>query len=278
MEISHLSVEITRRCNLKCRHCCRGDAQNIDIDYKYIDLLLDQINYIDHLTFTGGEPSLNVPAMQYFIDECIRKSVKIRNVSIITNGVKIEQDFIDVCIDIFNMIVDKIDVRVSDDIYHQEQKLYDDSLLKSLPFFAIRSNVKILREGRGRHLKESEAYGAGTMPFTSSSCFNSKKHYITMNVFGEIINGIDWSYDNQMFHYLCRIENLSIAYEYLNQHEMNNRFVEDDWERLSNKDKMYLQEKEREIWEEYQRWIEDQERLPTRIIVKVPKEVKEVVK
>ena len=82
--MSHLSVEITRRCNLKCAHCCRGDTQNVDIDYKYIDLLLDQVDYIYHLTFTGGEPTLNVPAIQYFIDQCKEKNVKVDYVSIIT--------------------------------------------------------------------------------------------------------------------------------------------------------------------------------------------------
>jgi len=32
-----LAIETTRRCNMKCAHCFRGDAQNVDIDYQHID-------------------------------------------------------------------------------------------------------------------------------------------------------------------------------------------------------------------------------------------------
>jgi hypothetical protein len=53
----------------------------------------------------------------------------------------------------------------------------------------------------------------------------------------------------------------------------DNRFIEEDWERLSDLDKMYLRERENEIWEEYQQWIDEQERQPAKIVVNMPKEV-----
>lgn len=36
----HLSIEITRRCNMSCAHCMRGDALNIDINHQYIKNIL----------------------------------------------------------------------------------------------------------------------------------------------------------------------------------------------------------------------------------------------
>lgn len=29
--VNYLAIEVTRRCNMKCEHCLRGDAQNLDI-------------------------------------------------------------------------------------------------------------------------------------------------------------------------------------------------------------------------------------------------------
>ena len=34
-------IEVTRRCNMCCAHCLRGDAESIDIQEKCIDAFLD---------------------------------------------------------------------------------------------------------------------------------------------------------------------------------------------------------------------------------------------
>lgn len=34
-------IEITRRCNMCCAHCLRGDAEAVDIQERYIDAFLD---------------------------------------------------------------------------------------------------------------------------------------------------------------------------------------------------------------------------------------------
>jgi hypothetical protein len=52
--------------------------------------------------------------------------------------------------------------------------------------------------------------------------------------------------------------------------------MEEDWERLSDTDKMYLLAKEREIEEEWMQWEDEQERKPAKIVVNMPvvKEIK----
>ena len=270
--MSHLSVEITRRCNLKCAHCCRGDTQNVDIDYKYIDLLLDQVDYIYHLTFTGGEPTLNVPAIQYFIDQCKEKNVKVDYVSIITNGIRIKQDFIDVCIDLHTS-TRGTDVWVSTDEYHSSQKKADISLLQKMPFYKgpkIR-NGTILSEGRGRYLPESASHGAKGAAFTYTTHFTDKGHYFMLNALGEMISNIDTSYDRQNQFKMCDVKDLIRFYTFLELKQMtDNKFVEEDWERIPYTDKMYLYEREREIWEEYQEWMDRQDRLPAEINIIIP--------
>ena len=73
-------IEVTRRCNMCCAHCLRGDAESIDIQEKYIDAFLDSFEteaYISSLTFTGGEISLNIPAIRYTL-----KAVKERGIAV----------------------------------------------------------------------------------------------------------------------------------------------------------------------------------------------------
>ena len=63
MRINNLIIEVTRKCQLKCPHCLRGDTEQIDIETKYINQLLHNVTEINQLTFTGGEPFLNIEAI-----------------------------------------------------------------------------------------------------------------------------------------------------------------------------------------------------------------------
>lgn len=56
---SSLILEVTRKCNLHCAHCLRGDAQCVDMSKSTIDKLMPMLGKVSSVTFTGGEPSLN---------------------------------------------------------------------------------------------------------------------------------------------------------------------------------------------------------------------------
>ena len=53
---------------MNCRHCFRGDAENVSIEKEYIDKLLCQCEKIKTLCFTGGEPFLEPDVIDYAID------------------------------------------------------------------------------------------------------------------------------------------------------------------------------------------------------------------
>ena len=44
--IKNLCIEITRRCNMRCAHCMRGDAEPVDIPLKHISNLLRHVRRI----------------------------------------------------------------------------------------------------------------------------------------------------------------------------------------------------------------------------------------
>lgn len=56
--VNYLAIEVTRRCNMKCEHCLRGDAQNLDISTAVLSGIAKHIHPAS-VIFTGGEPSLN---------------------------------------------------------------------------------------------------------------------------------------------------------------------------------------------------------------------------
>lgn len=42
-KIVQVGFELTRRCNMRCRFCSRGEAQDIDITKEIIDKALDEL-------------------------------------------------------------------------------------------------------------------------------------------------------------------------------------------------------------------------------------------
>lgn len=100
-----LSVEITRRCNLKCKHCFRGDEQDITLSCEAIDALLDQTEMIHDLFFTGGEPFLALDQIAYFFDGIRRRNIKLLRVSLVTNGTIINRKVLDTFIPMTDYII-----------------------------------------------------------------------------------------------------------------------------------------------------------------------------
>ncbi len=58
--LRYLMVEVTERCNLRCRHCYLGDAGTSDLDLRLLMSLLDEFDELGglRLMVTGGEPLL----------------------------------------------------------------------------------------------------------------------------------------------------------------------------------------------------------------------------
>lgn len=79
---------------MSCAHCLRGEAQDVDIDLTYIDDLLDQTELIGKLWFYGGEPTLNLGAIEYTLDGMICRKIPLLNLKIYTNGLIYSDRFI----------------------------------------------------------------------------------------------------------------------------------------------------------------------------------------
>lgn len=86
-----LFFEITRKCNLKCKHCFRGDAQNVSMNKEIIDKTLDQVGYCYHFVMTGGEPFLEPEIINYLIDGIIKRKLRFLGFSVVVNGTILDE-------------------------------------------------------------------------------------------------------------------------------------------------------------------------------------------
>lgn len=54
--IDNLVVEITRKCQLKCAHCLKGDAQNVDMSVDVIDV--NSLKWVKYYSPEGKQPNM----------------------------------------------------------------------------------------------------------------------------------------------------------------------------------------------------------------------------
>ena len=103
LQLNEFAIEITRKCNMKCAHCLRGEAQKRNIHKKYITKVLEDISSIGSLTRTGGEPTLNIPAIRFILEELKRLEIPVNNFYIVVNGRKTCQsvEFLHLLIDMY---------------------------------------------------------------------------------------------------------------------------------------------------------------------------------
>lgn len=80
-----LTVELTRKCNMNCPHCGRGDAQDKTMSTDTIDKLIEDVDKVAFLSVTGGEPLLEMDRLLYLI-QSISNKWDIVSLDIVTNG------------------------------------------------------------------------------------------------------------------------------------------------------------------------------------------------
>ena len=222
MNIQNLIVEVTRKCNMQCQHCLRGDAINLNIKHEYITSLLEQVETIYNVTFSGGEPSLNVKTLEFFLSEAERLNVRIGSFYIVTNGLNVGGDFAIFCLKMFSYCYDKdsCSVQISNDNFHRNEGDYNTELLNGLSFFSKRNekdnfnyyNMEaLINEGRATDFYDGDENVNTENVILNESDFEEDDIYL--NCKGQLINGCNWSYANQSKHIICKISELSEYYQ-----------------------------------------------------------------
>ena len=192
-EITDLALEITRKCNMRCAHCLRGEAQKQTMGDDIIKSALQAVKVIRTLTFTGGEPTLAVNQILYALKCAQENEIEINQIYLVTNGKVVSDRFLNAMRDwhiycqassqgyrgpdisgdrLSRMVHSLCDysreerygawVALSADKYHEPISIQNVYRLSSIPFFnadkAILRQDKdwIIQEGRA---KENCLYG-----------------------------------------------------------------------------------------------------------------------
>lgn len=115
-----IDIEITRKCQLNCYHCLRGDSQQIDMDNKIIDTFFSQCEIIHVIEITGGEPLSNVSGIRYLLDVLKKYNVVVKQLFITTNGVAFSDEIANLMKDFYDYIfsVNSIDDYKQRNIFH----------------------------------------------------------------------------------------------------------------------------------------------------------------
>lgn len=87
----NIMLEITRRCNLKCEHCMRGEAQNLDLSGEVMERLFSQVDSIFQLSLTGGEPFIAPDVIENMVDIIIKNKVKVWQCTTVENGTILDE-------------------------------------------------------------------------------------------------------------------------------------------------------------------------------------------
>lgn len=165
--IYNLGLEVTRRCNMSCAHCLRGDAECKDMTPEIIDAAFAGVSMVDCLLFTGGEPTLNIPAIEYALKVVKKRNISVGSFCIVTNGKIVSEEFLSVCIkwyaycyscDPYGCPETSV-VCVSDDEFHENIPDENLGMLKALSFIDLDSKktdwskAYMHDKGRAKNLK-----------------------------------------------------------------------------------------------------------------------------
>lgn len=93
--VQDMVIEITRRCNMACEHCLRGDAQALDITREQLFQIFQPVSSVGVLAFSGGEPSLRPELLMEALEVAKLCNVAVDQVYIVTNGKEVSDKFLE---------------------------------------------------------------------------------------------------------------------------------------------------------------------------------------
>jgi MoaA/NifB/PqqE/SkfB family radical SAM enzyme len=200
--LSNITLEVTRRCNMACDHCLRGDAQDMDMSTEVVDRLLDAAGQsIGSITFTGGEPTLNISIIRYTADQLKARGISLGSFFVVTNG-KIESlELVHVLIDLYAMSDEHemCGLCVSNDEYHEGTD--DLHMYPALKFFNAdghgpKDEKYVISEGRANEMGiGGRMYTPDTLELDINDDYVSVNSTLHISANGNVFPGCDASYD-----------------------------------------------------------------------------------
>lgn len=210
IEYSNLVLEVTRRCNMNCEHCMRGEQQNKDISNETIEALLQNTESISDITFTGGEVSLNTDAIKYTLELCKKYDIPVYGFYIVTNGKEISDEFLCACLEWYAYVIECsgeneiCGLALSKDMFHEDISIENENKLKGFSFFKEDKftdfdTISLINLGKARNLsgfikREKRYYNPDIYKYNDN--WYSICDTIAITVNGDILSDCDYEYNS----------------------------------------------------------------------------------
>jgi len=204
MHYSQVMIELTRTCNMKCSHCIRGASQKEKLNKETFIKFLEnmEVESIESISFTGGEPSLEHEMISFIADELERRNISIGSFYIATNGVVPNVGGFMASLAKLYAISDEKDmcsVSISRDDYHLESGMATaEEVLSAFKFVQVEtfSEYYLFNDGFAKdHPMATKTYDPAD---TYTSIYNDviqTDEPIYLSVNGGIGIGCNFSYD-----------------------------------------------------------------------------------
>ena len=235
LSVDSLVLEVTRRCNMHCAHCLRGDAECVDMQKETIEKLLPMLQSVSEVTFTGGEPTLNLDIIEYFF----RRMKEVHGYTpaffVATNGTGRDRQ-LRLCTILMEAYLDCEEkegcgLAISEDMFHDEDDRCE--IAKALTFYCtskerLSNDHWVIAEGRAlEHGYEPSSRDRMQLnPKPEISVYTSNTGEVRMDVEllyisakEEVVGCCDLSYEDIAENCLCSLDELPAYAEKLYQEE-----------------------------------------------------------
>lgn len=142
-----LGLEITRECQLSCKHCLKGDAQPKFMNIQTMDNIFSHTMGVRTLSLLSGETSLATKQIKMLNESLVLNNVTVECVNIYTNAVDISDEYIRQ-LKILRDYVIKSGSHHGQNKFNTENGVMKSFLTKNFPLKIIVSNDKFHKEAR----------------------------------------------------------------------------------------------------------------------------------
>ena len=206
LSLRDLAIEVTRRCNMECEHCMRGDIQPIDMNPAYLTEFLSHIDYILDVTLTGGEPSIATDVINEALGSFKTTKTPLGNFYVVTNGKVVPDSFLLAMMQWW-LYCDENEisaVALSKDKFHEQVPKENIKKLSSLSFFNEQDKatdwdkIPLLAVGRAKHMPNTRPVSKydGNIEYEEYDDEVMINNTITLTATGDILTVCDYAYDD----------------------------------------------------------------------------------
>lgn len=246
--VDNIEIVASKKCNLACKHCMRGNSQNETIKKEVFDELFKKIAMFEILNLGGGEISLSPSIINDLTTSLKEHKVVVNNFAFATNATVLTDEFLQELIklkeyldsvkNIFSLYnreknIPNIHISISIDDFHLEEMIkkgytlenFFDNIRKYREVFGDESiyfkalcDFDLIDEGRAKSIQSSTISKTPFKPLSNEFGFVNLKNKIiallgilSVSTSGEVLPDCNFSFENEKVFSIGNIKDCKLS-------------------------------------------------------------------